>query len=525
MPVTPTYPGVYIEELESGVRTITGVSTSVTAFVGRALRGPEHEPTIVNSYGDFERIYGGLWVHSTMSYAVQDFFTNGGTQAIIVRINHDGTPATINVPTGFVFQASSPGDWGNRLRISVEHVVDEDHPGSTDLYSLIIRDTGSRREERLLRISKGAEPSRSLENIIEQSDLVTVVASPGNTRPDKHTAIPPGIDPFSDDPLVAGTHYEASNNDGTDGGVLDDDDFAGAGTEANKEGIYGLLRLENTIFNLLCLPPITNDTDLASGTWTAAGRLCRDKRAILLVDCPHDWDSIADASAGVTTVRGWLGDSAANGALYFPRLRKRDPKQSDRLTTFAPCGAVAGVIARTDGKRGVWKAPAGIEATIAGVTQLSVTMTDPENGQLNPLGINCIRRFPVAGRVIWGARTLRGADQLADQWKYLPVRRTALYIEESLYKGTQWVVFEPNDEPLWASIRLSVGAFMHNLFKQHAFQGTKPSEAYFVKCDKDTTTQYDIDRGIVNILVGFAPLKPAEFVIIQISQIAGQVQA
>jgi phage tail sheath protein FI len=151
-------------------------------------------------------------------------------------------------------------------------------------------------------------------------------------------------------------------------------------------------------------------------------------------------------------------------------------------------------------------------------------MTDNQNGTLNPLGLNCLRSFPVYGNVLWGARTLIGADQLASEWKYIPVRRVALYIEESLYRGTKWVVFEPNDEPLWSQIRLNVGAFMHELFRQGAFQGKTSREAYFVKCDKETTTQNDIDRGIVNILVGFAPLKPAEFVMIKLSQIAGQLQ-
>jgi phage tail sheath protein FI len=181
------------------------------------------------------------------------------------------------------------------------------------------------------------------------------------------------------------------------------------------------------------------------------------------------------------------------------------------------------VYARIDASRGVWKAPAGTEASVRGVQALEYRLTDAENGILNPLGINCLRTFPIFGNVCWGGRTLEGADQLASEWKYIPVRRTALYIEESLYRGTTWVVFEPNDEPLWAQIRLNVGAFMHDLFRQGAFQGTTPQQAYFVKCDKETTTQNDIDRGVVNIVVGFAPLKPAEFVIIQIQQIAGQI--
>jgi phage tail sheath protein FI len=197
--------------------------------------------------------------------------------------------------------------------------------------------------------------------------------------------------------------------------------------------------------------------------------------------------------------------------------------RENQIEDFVPCGAVAGVMARTDAQRGVWKAPAGQEATLIGVPQLSVSLTDAENGELNPLGVNCLRAFPIIGRVVWGARTLAGADQLGSEWKYIPVRRTALYIEESLYRGTKWVVFEPNDEPLWAQIRLNVGSFMHDLFVQGAFQGKTPRDAYLVKCDKETTTQSDIDHGIVNILVGFAPLKPAEFVILKIQQLAGQI--
>ena len=195
----------------------------------------------------------------------------------------------------------------------------------------------------------------------------------------------------------------------------------------------------------------------------------------------------------------------------------------NRLADFAPCGAVAGIMARTDVQRGVWKAPAGLAASLSGVQGLTYTMTDRQNGVLNPVGLNCLRTFPVAGHLVWGARTLAGADLLASEWKYVPVRRLALFLEESLFRGTQWVVFEPNDEPLWAQIRLNIGAFMQDLFRQGAFQGSSPRDAYFVKCDRETTTQSDINRGVVNILVGFAPLKPAEFVVIKLQQMAGQI--
>jgi len=184
---------------------------------------------------------------------------------------------------------------------------------------------------------------------------------------------------------------------------------------------------------------------------------------------------------------------------------------------------MAGVYSTTDSNRNVWKAPAGTEATLSGVQKLVYTMTDAENGELNPLGLNCLRSFPIYGFVSWGARTLAGADAMASEWKYVPVRRFALFLEESLYRGLQWVVFEPNADPLWAAIRLNVNAFMQTLYRQSAFQGTTPAAAYFVRCDSTTTTQADIDAGVVNVIVGFAPLKPAEFVVLQIQQIAGQL--
>jgi len=257
----------------------------------------------------------------------------------------------------------------------------------------------------------------------------------------------------------------------------------------------------------------------------SANTLCGPRRAFYILDPPQ-----ADGNRDtVTNIQTWLDANASlrnnNNALYFPRVDIADPLNNFQLRKVAPSGTVAGLYARIDGARGVWKAPAGTEASLSGVQALEYKLTDAENGVLNPLAINCLRNFPVYGPVCWGARTLVGADQIASQWKYIPVRRFTLFLEESLYRGTKWVVFEPNDEPLWAQIRLNVGAFMQTLFRQGAFQGSSPQQAYLVKCDSETTTQTDIDNGVVNILVGFAPLKPAEFVIIQIQQLAGQTAA
>lgn len=523
MPTAPTYPGVYVEELPSGVRTISGVATSITAFIGRALRGPTDEPITINNYGDFERMFGGLWRKSYLGYAVQDFFLNGGGQAVIVRVFHakDGENATATLDAnGLALKAASAGAWGSNLRARIRHVtmtglaerygLEED-----DLFNLTVRDTKTGATETFQNVSV-KDSSRRVDAVLQNSSMLVRFAGSVNndgnisdTRPDQH-AEGSGNTIWKED--EASTPVTAI---GSDGESLVTNDFTGPGKEGAKAGLYALENAD--LFNLLCVPPYLGD-DVEQPLITAATAYCEKRRAMMIVDPPSGWTSVASAREGV----GALGTSK-NAAVFFPRLKKPDALRENQLGTFAPSGAIAGIMARTDAQRGVWKAPAGLDATLNGVTGFSVPLTDDENGQLNPLGVNCLRAFPAAGRVVWGARTLQGNDQLASEWKYIPVRRLALYLEESLYRGTQWVVFEPNDEPLWAQIRLNVGAFMNNLFRQGAFQGTAAKDAYFVKCDKETTTQNDINQGIVNIIVGYAPLKPAEFVILKFQQIAGEI--
>jgi len=283
---------------------------------------------------------------------------------------------------------------------------------------------------------------------------------------------------------------------------------------------YEIADREVDIFNLLVLPP---DHDAAATPltllWPDASSFCLKRRAFLLMDPPDSWATSQQATANIDALR--IGLVKDYSAIYFPRLQL---VEDGRQVTVGPAGAMAGIYARVDSTRGVWKAPAGIEADIRGVVGADIRFSDAENGQMNPLGINTIRVFP-DGVVSWGARTMAGADAFASEYKYVPIRRVALYIEESLYRGLKWVVFEPNDTALWAQIRLNVGAFMNDLFRKGAFQGDKPQDAFFVKCDAETTTQNDRNLGIVNIWVGFAPLKPAEFVILYLQQIAGQVQA
>jgi phage tail sheath protein FI len=523
MPVTPTYPGVYIEEIPSGVRTITGVATSITAFIGRVARGPADKAVRIQSFADYTRVFGGLWSESTVSYAVQHFFLHGGADTYIVRVHNSAGSAAISLPTAgdpLVLEAIGPGTWGNALRASVNYEATKD---PANLFTLTIQEldapgsTTVVTTETFINLSSAPTDPRYVTTVLaEESRLATVQGTAPTDRPTA-TII------NADDPADS-TKYVAADGAGDDGGDITDTEIADDTLKASRSGIFALDAVD--LFNMLCIPPLTRTTDVdATATLAKAAKYCKDRRAVLIVDSPSRWVDTTAAESGINTMRGAIGtDLSDHVATYFPRIMVPDPLKENRTDTFAPCGAIAGIIARTDTQRGVWKAPAGLEASFVGVRALSYKLNDGENGRLNPLGLNCLRNFAVFGNVVWGGRTLAGADQLGSEWKYLPVRRTALFIEESLYRGTQWVVFEPNDEPLWAQIRLNVGAFMHNLFRQGAFQGTTPRDAYFVKCDKETTTQNDINLGIVNIVVGFAPLKPAEFVIIKLQQMAGQIQ-
>jgi uncharacterized protein len=517
MPITPTYPGVYIEEIPSGVRTITGVATAITAFIGQALRGSINTPVRIQSYADYERQFGGLWIKSPLSYMVQQYFLNGGSDALIIRVVGENAAAGTATVSEVALTAKSPGAWSSNLAASISAVDPSIAAGDDSLFNLTIsqRVAPSPLQQALgnteptytalevfRNVSVQADSARYVKKVVDQqSALVNVTSVPGG-RP-------------------AVTENPTGFAGGVDGESPTYEQYLGRADE--QTGLFSLEQAD--LFNLLCIPPTTLDEAVAD---SPAGQMllrtalayCEERRAMLLVDPPTAWNKPADAQGGVDQ----LGLRSQNAVIYFPRVNLPDPNREFRLEEFPPSGIMAGIYARTDVQRGVWKAPAGIDAVLSGVSQLSYNMTDKENGILNPLGINCLRTFPVYGNVAWGARTLKGADALASEWKYVPVRRLALFLEESLYRGTQWVVFEPNDEPLWAQIRLNVGAFMNNLFRQGAFQGSSPAEAYFVKCDRETTTQNDINLGIVNIVVGYAPLKPAEFVILKFQQIAGKIE-
>lgn len=307
------------------------------------------------------------------------------------------------------------------------------------------------------------------------------------------------------------------------------------GTSAGNNGIkpgldeyaaaYVLADQQIDLFNILVLPRADGQSDADRlALWGPASAAAKSGRAVLIVDPDSSWSSandVVDPTTGVTSLR--TGVVLDHSTLSWPRIRVSG--DGGGLRTIDACGAMAGIMARTDVARGVWKAPAGLEANFIAVRGVEHAMSDAENGLINPQAVNAVRAFP-AGIVSWGARTMVGYDNSGnDDYKYLPVRRLALHIEESLYRGLQWAVFEPNDAPLWRQLRQSAGSFMDGLFRRGAFAGGKASDAYFVKVDSETTTQTDVNLGIVNVIVGFAPLKPAEFVVVTLQQMAGQTQA
>ena len=642
MPVRTTYPGVYIQEQPSGVHTIVGVSTSVTAFVGAAAKGPVNEPTRINSFADYVRIFGGLLdADRPMGHTVSHYFQNGGTEAVIVRVlASDADTAALTLKDREAtakdilrLEAAGKGSWANRQNgVGVEVSVDGGGSNPNDLFSLQLRyrsyDDRAKAavevaQETYQNLSMSPKHPRYALNVLGGSQLVIPSIAAGAPTPSaKGSSVAAAATPTigmtgannalriavdygppvdvtlfpsmkpTDSPVSksatdvvkelnaafgqmsipatassssdvikiesnaggansAVTIMPAPANDATKdlklglawGGneisgaadirpkTISDTGLAGGkeGTSvapgdivpANEDGgIYALRKLRFPRFNMLCLSGVTAD-DVQQVQ--AALSYCAAERAFLIVDSPvDDWRGSGD------TFPPNLGSFAAfgeHGAVYYPRLKQVEtlPGGTVRTLTLPACGAVAGVMARTDTQRGIWKPPAGLEAGVTGVSGTTQRTDDPLSGRLNPRGINVIREFPAAGTVVWGARTLRGDDDLSSEFKYIPVRRLTDYIASSLYLGTQFAVFEPNDPDLWAQLRLSVTTFMRGLFRQGAFQqSSKRDEAssFFVVCDETVNPQSEIDLGRVNVLVGFAPLKPAEFVVITITQIS-----
>ena len=645
---TLTYPGVYIQEISSGVRPIAIASTSTAAFVGLAEMGPD-QPVRVTNWTEFQRTYGNFISDGYLAYSVFQYFNNGGRQCYIVRVTRsDAVIADVTVqnravpaPTvGLTFSAKNKGAWGNflflqledsttdsgnRFKISVRRQADAAvvpanfkdttplevfdnlsiDPNDPSFVVNILQQNSTLIDVRVLAANValqrgnhrgGFSPTLPLGtnnsfliNLDGDGFQAITIPAPANASTlltDVTTAITTAVialvakkastlaaafTGFTCAPEIVGGQTRlflqsgtttatssvrvqaASVNDATlllklgaakgaqsqdglsprrpanaDSIQIGDNAIANPvtaatpgsdGTAAISETAFSSVfpRLDNvTDFSLLAVPGESTTAMADLGMGYCANRPLQDVFYIAEV-------GMTDITADKGIVfRNNLTTANSYGAVYFPWVKALDPTGvSQQPILLPPSGYIAGLYARIDASRGVWKAPAGTEASLNGVVGLAVELSDVQHGNLNPIGINVIRRFAGAGIVSFGARTIASNPE----WKYVPVRRTAILLRVSIYYGIQWAVFEPNDEPLWGELRLNIGAFMMTLFRQGAFQGSTASQAFFVKCDSETTTQADIDSGVVNILVGFAPLKPAEFVVVKISQKAGQASA
>jgi hypothetical protein len=529
--------------------------TNVAVFIGythplKTVAGNDGSPVRIAGFADYARQFGGFVRSAAFAYAfdaagkpgasgdlaqaVNQFFLNGGTEAYVVSVNRASSGGILSqiVPRaldigGIAFTqrevtdevflmsvvirpnptASPPGD-------PLADIVITYGPAATDIAAPAIAVGAATVIETYRQVSLDPGSPNYIVRQLAASALVamSLSASPPASFPDS------GGMPYFFPALLPRTtvFYSAA-------------DFA-----AVLQAGAGLDRL--AAFNLMVLPGISAEGDGAAGgakILAAAAALCERKRAFLIMDPPVRDSADGSLPSNPHSIEATANDPSfprsKNAALYFPYLLSSDPLTGGaaNLVTgnpneIPPAAGVAGIYAATDRARGVWKTPAGVQATLTGVTGVVARgrMNDQRQGVLNQIGVNCLREFPGMSTVVFGARTLASASD--EQWRYVPVRRMALFLEQTLDANLKWVVFEPNAAPLWADVSASIEAFMFGLFRQSAFQGIKPSEAFLVKCDGETTTQADIDNGIVNILVGFAPLKPAEFVMIKIAQMAGQ---
>ncbi|MBX3607167.1 MAG: phage tail sheath family protein [Piscinibacter sp.] len=520
----PTYltPGVYIEELPSGSRPIEAVGTSTGCFLGYAVRGPLTTPTLIGSWDDYERSFGSLRLDTEavtgaaaplgdpLGHAVSAFFSNGGTKAYIVRLAAAAVTATQSLNDGGVMltvDAANPGTWANGL---VLRLTERTEGAATVFDARVGRVDGStfRVDEALGSVVPEAGRPNSIGAVINSASRLVRVSVPAGREAALRTHLESAAGPV-DVTLGSGTNGTAP------------------GTTEFQAAFAALARVRDV--NIVLLP---------GQYWSGTGRAlieqaithCEAMRnRMVIVDLPPGQEldneeevNNLDLSTSTYAVSYYPWPLVAN-PYYSP-----DPNPATgagpgqpRTVLVSPAAMAAGLWAKTDARRGVWKAPAGIEFGLVGVSALEFTVDNTEQDFLNPAGVNALRRMPGFGPVVWGTRTR--STRANPEWRYVPVRRTAIFIEESISGGIQWAVFEPNDHRLWSSLRANIESFMNGLFRVGAFQGEKATDAYFVKCGLgQTMTQDDIDRGQVIVLAGFAPLKPAEFVIVRIQQKVGQ---
>ncbi|BAP56325.1 putative phage tail sheath protein [Thioploca ingrica] len=582
---TPTYPGVYVEEVSSGVRPLTLASTSTAAFIGPAEKGATDKAVKVYNFSEYQNLYGGFVDYSFLTHAVYQFFNNGGSQCYIVNVPVTGLKtAEVTLDTNLKISAISPGAWGNNLKVTITQLAAVSPATTPTQFNLAVYlGANPAPVETFEDLNMTAADPNFVATVINgHSKYITVAVEPATTTLPTAVSKPFGkkaevslgsnLDIFAISPGLWGNHLQVTIAPTTSTQFdlkvyLDPDLTTPVPVETFKDLSMTATdpKFVETVINghskYITVKALTADLPTATTTllsngegdgsdgtvakpdYTNAFQLLNDKDDVSLIATPGRDDVIGDgmnycanrslsdcffigdlrqADDSVETAKtavGLITPKNSYGAVYLPWLYMTDPTgRSPEPILVPPSGYIAGLYAKTDTQRGVWKAPAGTAAALAGTVGLKTNFTDVQQGNLNPKNINCIRQFSASGIVIWGARTISSDPE----WRYIPVRRMSILLRVSIYNGIQWAVFEPNDEELWSQLRLNINAFMMTLYRRGAFQGSSPSQAFFVKCDGETTPQADIDQGIVNVLVGFAPLKPAEFVMVKISQKAGQ---
>ncbi|MBS1824062.1 MAG: phage tail sheath family protein [Acidobacteria bacterium] len=500
-------PAVFIEEQSSGIKPIQGVGTSVGGFVGHAERGPLAVATAVNSYGEFERIFGRPIDNGYLAFAVKAFFDEGGSSCWIVRTSHYTAPtAPAAVASGSTFQnpdpinalrvaASSPGAWGNTLTVTIALVA-------PDLFTITVFQSGAQ-VERLLNLSMDPLSLRYAPVIVEQLSTfirVTDMIPSGSALTAAARRPQPAATPVA---LTGGVDGLTS---------LATSDYIG--DAAASTGLHALDTIDEV--NIIAIPDAVDRQVHVLGM-----AYCEARMDCFYVADPPEMATTALEVLNYKQAQGaYAGGNAFNskyGALYTPWIDVIDPRDGG-VIRIPPSGAVIGRYARTDELRGVHKAPAGVvDGRMASVVGLAAAFSHPDQEMLNPRGINVIRRFPGVGNVIWGARTVSSDPE----WRLLNVRRLFLFLEESIEESTLWTVFEPNDPFLWKSIERNVSAFLRLQWLAGALVGVTEEEAFYVKCDAETNPIESVRIGRVITEIGVAPSKPAEFVIFRIEQFEG----
>jgi hypothetical protein len=504
--------GIQVHEDAGSEQAIAETPTAIAAFVGRCLRGPVNRPVQLGSFADFQRIFGGLWQPSTLSYAVEQYFENGGRAAFVVRVANGARCCTLSLPAGagsLVLQALSPG-----TREFLRAAVDYDGIGENeeDRFNLVlqrIRTPGSEHiedQEIYRRLTVLPDAARHVTTTLADSQIARVAGPVPAQRPDPT----PRTNPRG----IAG--YVVSSPDGDDGGALTDYDLIGSA--ARGTGLFALDAIET--FNFLCIPPLARDADVGASTLLVANRYCRERRALLFVDPPGSWESAGKALA---EMRNWALPSDT-ACMFFPRLLAFD-KLRGRFETFAPCGAVAGTLSRAAEAAPIWSTASGEESVLRPGLRPACAVDDNYRARLAACGVNTVQTVRRPGREVPIACTMAGPGAAAADWRMLPARRLAFMIISSIERGTRWMLFEPNEPATWRRAAAQVRSFLASLEERGAFAQRAAGDRWYVLCDERVNREQHRERGIVNLLFGFAAARPGEFHAYMVSHRAGGSRA